>query len=80
MQGMKDTQYNIGHYRPEVLFIQELRAKKEWAIMALRTFIKSCKKQPTNCKIKRCSLCCRIREDKNLFLRPLRRDNQYLPK
>ncbi|WP_292388696.1 hypothetical protein [Methanosarcina sp. UBA5] len=79
MQGMKDTQHNIGHYRPEVLFIQELRAKKEWAKMALRTLIKFCKKQPSNCKMKSCSQCCSI-GGKNLFLRPLRRDYQYLPK
>ncbi len=77
---VRDVQYNIGYYRPEVRSLLELRAEKEWAIMACRNFLKFCKKQPPNCKMKSCSQCCSIGKNKNFFLRLLRRDYKYLPK
>jgi neutral trehalase len=80
MQDMRDVQYSIAYYRPEVRSLLELRAKKKWTKMACRNFLKFCKKQPPNCKMKSCSQCCSVKENKNIFLRSLRRDYQYLPK
>lgn len=78
MPCVRDVQYNTGHYRPEVRSLEELRAKKEWTKTTCRNFLKFCKKRPPNCKMKSCSQCCSIKENKNLFLRPLRRNHQYL--
>lgn len=64
-----DISFIVSQSMHEANFYLEL---EEWQrrvvqYMALRSYVKLCKKRPSTCKVKFCLYCCAGREDETLF-------------